>query len=212
MGSGTGDRVYAHAIAALVEGASGEDLKLDTIRAVRKAGLDVGVEIIRHKLERKSAYEVEAGVIDALRLTGIPLTNKAAGKDSIARGWHPMAELRALYEARDMDPTSDRLMFVKINRLYHPTMTDDELYEATRQSWKCNPARNPQFALALYNGIVRAVYTIDSWDRVPRQPGDKWDRWAFRGVRASDVEDRYVWRRAPDKQRRAQYPITYLNC
>jgi len=43
-------------------------------------------QIIRHRLTEPEAYEVEAGVIDALILTGVPLTNKVIGMRSRARG------------------------------------------------------------------------------------------------------------------------------
>lgn len=87
VGKGTGDRVYDHAIAALAESDAEEDLKLKTIRDIRNEKREVGVEIIRHHLDNRTAEEVEAGVIDALRLIGIPLANKALGKRSVGIGW-----------------------------------------------------------------------------------------------------------------------------
>jgi hypothetical protein len=42
-------------------------LKLGTIHAIHDAGLTVGVEILRHGIaDEKTAYEVEAAVIDVL--------------------------------------------------------------------------------------------------------------------------------------------------
>lgn len=112
-----------------------------------------------------------------------------------------------------MAPTTDRLIFIKINKLYRPMMNDAELYEATRQSWRCSPSRNPAYALALYSGIVREVYTIDAWEKVPMGPDEKYQRWAFRGAVATGAAAaRYSWHRVPEWVRKAQNPISYMNC
>lgn len=42
-------------------------------------------------------------------------------------------------------------------------MTKRELYEATRVVWKIGERRNnAQYAMAVYQGIVREVYKIES--------------------------------------------------
>lgn len=157
VGKGVGDRVYQHACAALEE--ARDSLKLDTIRDIHAAWLEVGVEIVRHGMPESVAFEVEAGLIDGLRLAGIDLTNEVVGMDSVARGWHPLNELIALYGAQPLQPTNDRLLLIKINRLYKPTMSEAEIYEVTRKWWRCNPhRRRPDVALAVYRGIVRAAY------------------------------------------------------
>jgi hypothetical protein len=94
-------------------------------------------------------------------------------------------------------------------------MSDDELYEATRQWWRVSPRKAPDHVFAVYNGIVRAVYAVDrtvgrnGWDAASDGSG----RWRFTGTRAPLLEEKYVWRdvRAylPNG---AQNPIRYVGC
>ncbi len=217
VGKGVGDRVYHHARAALVvpDDEPGQNLKLDTIREIHREKLEVGVEIIRHRLTEPEAYEVEAGVIDALILTGVPLTNKVIGMRSRARGWHPLDELRALYMAKDLDKNeiTDRLILMKITRLYRSGMSEAELYEVTRGWWYCAPKRHkPELALALYDGVVRAVYRIHDWEVAAGDEGKRRQRRGFRGEMASDKVEQYVWRSVRHLVKKSQNPIQYLNC
>jgi hypothetical protein len=213
IGKGLGNRAYHHARDALKEpDETPSSLKLDTIRQIHRAGHGIGVEIIRHGLSESAAEEVEAGVIDTLRLVGIPLSNKASGQHSVARGWHPLVELNALYAAKPLGTMTDRVILIKINRLYRPTMSSAELYEATRKWWRCSPNRRPELALAVYRGIVRAVYHIDRWDQAPEDDVEHHGRWAFSGHPAVDREADYIWRRVPDRFIQAQNPIQYWNC
>src|SRR5581483_32956 len=71
VGKGKGDRVYQHAVQARVVGDERpEELKLNTIKRIHRRGEAVGIEIVRHGLTDKEAFEVEAAVMDILRLTG----------------------------------------------------------------------------------------------------------------------------------------------
>lgn len=221
VGKGKGNRVYQHAReASKVDGESSKSLKLDTINEIRDQGYQVGVEIIRHKLTESEAFEIEAAVIDTLRrinvlqLTDSELANRAGGQHSRAQGWMSLDELHARYGAKPLDLSDphvkqDNLMFIKINKLYRPDMSPEELYEATRKAWVRAEWRKPELALAVYHGIVRAVYRIDKWERCPK-PHDK--RWAFTGKVASDRVDDYVWRDVRHIVDKVQNPICYYNC
>lgn len=209
VGKGVGDRVYQHARNAKSNGESVQSAKLSTIREIHGAGLEVGVEIIRHALTEDEAYEVEAGVIDALALVGVELTNKVIGKGSTAKGWQPLTELRARYAAppADFEPT-DRVVLIRINKEFRPDLTDEGLYDATRLWWVMNPKRNPTHALAVYNGVIRAVYAIDSWER-----SDDGRRWGFTGKRDPEAERRFLWHHVNDRLRKGdQNPIRYVGC
>src|SRR5205823_14864636 len=67
VGRGRGNRVFAHAAENLTEidTQEDEDLKLETIRAIRNAGLEVEHVIHRHGMDEVAAIEVEAALIDA---------------------------------------------------------------------------------------------------------------------------------------------------
>jgi hypothetical protein len=215
VGKGIRERVYQHVHEALKEpDESEQSLKIDTIREIHREGREVGVEIIRHCLPTEAeAYEVEAGVIDALRLTGAALTNKVVGRHR-ARGWHSLDELRALYEAKLLEPVpeSDRLILMKITRLYRPGMSEAELYEITWGWWDCSPQRHgPNLALAVYDGIVRAVYRIHEWEIAAGDEGKRRPRRGFKGEIASDKVDQYVWRSVRHIVGGSN-PIQYHNC
>ncbi len=112
-------------------------------------------------------------------------------------------------------------MLIRINRLYRPTMSATELYDATRASWKVGNRRGKvKYALAVFEGIVREVYGVTAWlpsgstfnSRFPRGDGRR-DRWEFVGRLADDsvrrrYVDRFVGHLFP---RGAQNPIAYLN-
>lgn len=58
-------------------------------------------------------------------------------------------------------------ILVKIPQEWHDGLTAEQLYERTRRYWKCNPEARPvppQIALAVADGVVREVFTIDHWE------------------------------------------------
>lgn len=210
VGKGKGDRVFQHAAAArAVDGEKPGELKLNRIREIHQGGDAVVVEIIRHGLDEDEAFEVEAAVIDVLRLTGHELTNKARGMFSRAQGHVALEEIRARYAAPPIEIT-DPVILIRVNKLYRIGMSEDDLYTATREWWKLALWRRPQYAFAVFRGIVRAVYAIDpdGWVRDPES-----GRWQFSGTRDDAMEARYAWHDVsaylPDG---ARYPIRYVNC
>jgi hypothetical protein len=210
VGKGKGNRVYQHAVQALAVGGEKPDqLKLNTIKRIHRRGQAVGIEIVRHGLTDKEAFEVEAGLMDALRLTGHHLTNTAGGKRSRSQGHAPLEELRARYAAPPVT-IKHRVMLVRINRAYRVGISTEELYTATREWWRLSPRHNPDYAFSVYRGIVRAVYAIDpnGWEQ--QAPGG---RWRFSGKQDLEMEKSYGWRDVsaylPDG---AQNPIRYVNC
>jgi len=212
-GKGVGNRVYQHARhARKLTGQSGEQLKLATIREVHDAGLEVGVEIIRHGIpDEQAAYEVEAAVIDTLALTGSDLTNLVGGHGS-ERGWRRLEDIVAEYAAEPVEIAPEhRVALIRIRRRFAEVRTPEDLYEVTRQWWVVAPnRRKPDYAFSVYNGIVRAIYKINSWEQEPQ--GGR-GRWCFHGERSPELEEQYLWK---DVGRYlslgAQNPIKYVNC
>jgi hypothetical protein len=210
VGKGKGERVYQHARhAKSVPGETGKQLKLDTIREIHRRGLEVEVEIIRHRIDNEdAAYEIEAAVMDAFALVGVELTNLASGRGR-ARGWQPLEEIIVQHVAEPAEIAPEyRVVLIRISREFRVSQTSEELYESTRNWWKMAPHRhNPEFAFSVFGGIVRAVFRIQRWR------SDDRGRWEFDGIRDATMDDLYVWK---DVSRwlpaGAQNPIKYVNC
>ncbi len=90
-----------------------------------------------------------------------------------------------------------------INQLYRDDMTPLELYEATRGIWRIGPRREQaDYAMAVFQGIVREVYRIDRWYpagtleyETRDDAGFKYNdppRWEFSGEVADDIRGQYV--------------------
>ncbi len=207
VGKGLGARAYSHAREA--EGVlAPENQKLSRIQDILRLGLRVQVEIIRHGLSEECAFEVEGAVTDALALSGV-LTTNSVSPPGCDRGWRPLEDLMATYSARPVvfEP-EHRVVLIRINRQFRATMSPTELYEATRGWWRINPNRRAEYAFSVFGGIVRAVYSIESWSS---PNSDK--RRAFTGRRDPSMENRYLFADVSAFLRQsAQNPIKYINC
>jgi uncharacterized protein len=215
VGKGLGDRVHQHAKAASGGWQAGEsrrELKLATIQEIQAARKQVGVEIIRHDLgSSEEAYEVEAAVIDALRLAGHTwLTNLQRGHGT-EHGWRPLADLVASYAAKPAEIT-EPVLLIKIEQVWNrtPNMDDDALYAAVKQEWRLGPRRNrAEYAFAVARGIIRGCYVIDEWYPAPHVAG----RVGFNGRRSPDMDEKYRLTRIDHLMKRGQQsPVLYVNC
>jgi hypothetical protein len=75
----------------------------------------------------------------------------------------PLAQLVAAYRKKPVRAREPAIL-IRINRLYRPTMTPAELYDATRRSWAVGSKREQvRYALAVFEGIIREVYEITAW-------------------------------------------------
>lgn len=127
-------------------------------------------------------------------------------RDGFATGGYRGAREAALEEA----PIADPVILVRINRLYRPNMSPDELYEVTRSAWVVGDRRErARYALAVFEGQVLEVYHIERW-----QQAETAGRWEFRGhVADESIRDEYVGRSVRYYLRAAnQNPIVYVNC
>lgn len=164
VGKGRGPRALAHL------GATGKSNKARTIQALRRAGLKPRIDILAHGLrDEETAFRLETAVIDALRLER--LTNAIRGRHSLEFGRIPLREMIAHYRAT---PVTIRhpVVLIRINKLYYPGMSTTALYEVTRGVWRLNRDRasKAKFAFAVFEGVVREVYTIDRWLRAGGTP------------------------------------------
>lgn len=156
IGKGLGNRVFAHAAAALDTATSGD--KLNRIRDIRADGHAVQAELLRFGLTEKEAFEVEATMIQWVGL--VDLTNIVSGHDVRARGRMSTDNAIALFDAPPIDlaDIDEPMILFKIPRLWHPSLSGEELYEAVHGWWKLSRRRErARYAAAVSAGVIRGV-------------------------------------------------------
>ena len=207
VGKGVGDRIFSH-LAESVE-TDAETEKIDRIREIHSAGYEVQHFILRHGLNEKEAFEVEAAMIDFLGRDN--LSNVMGGRYSRDFGLKTAAEISAMYDAEPLD-TQRPVILINLNKRYQWGITEAELYEATRKFWVLGRRRNgAKYAVPTYRGLTREVYEIEEW--YPSNDGR--DRWAFNGNRVMDesIRKELIYKSIKDLfQPGAANPIKYLNC
>lgn len=207
VGKGKGNRVFEHIRAEIPKEEPGE--KLARIREIMLAGLKVGHVIHRHGLDDRTAFEVEAALIDAYP----GLTNEVAGVGTSEFGAMHAQEVIAKYGAETAD-FRHRAILINVNR----SATERSLYEATSFCWVISPqrAKRAEIVLAVRHGLILAAFQPEQWlpataenfsgrDSVP-------GRFGFIGKEASaSLQKMYVGKRIPKKyaKRGASNPIKY---
>lgn len=208
VGKGRANRIFNH-----LAGAAGTDKetdKLDKIREIINSGHSVRHWILRHGLTEQTAFEIEASLIDFIGIDS--LSNFQTGRYSSDYGLKTTDEISAMYSSKELS-TSKRVLLVNINKRYHREMTDEELYQATRESWVVGAERRKQveYAIATYRGLTREVYEVHDW--YPIEVDGK-VRWGFRGSKASDeIRDELRYKTITSYFKKgASNPIRYINC
>ena len=202
VGKGKGNRVFAHMRGEVAATDDDELLsnKLKQIREIRLAGLEVIHVIHRHGMtDEKTAYEVEAALIDAYP----GLTNIMNGAGSNEFGAAHVKELIATYQPETITFHHKALM-ISVNR----SAKDSELYDAVRFSWRINVSRASQaeIILATVRGIVRGVFIADKWLK------SQSSRYGFEGREAPpEIANLYLGKKIPDELRKkgAMSPVRY---
>lgn len=209
VGKGKGDRVFAHMRAA--HDLEGDEVsnKLQKIREIHLAGLQVGHVIHRHGMTEDAAFHVEGALLDAYP----GLTNVVGGHGSGDCGAMHTQQILERYAAKEAD-FQHRALLITVNH----TATKQELYEATRFAWNMDPRRAEQaeVILAVRQGIIRGAFVADCWLPATSQnfPGrtDVPGRIGFIGREADESMGRqYIGRAVPLNLRKkgAANPIRY---
>lgn len=209
VGKGKGDRVFAHIHAKV----KGDELsnKLKRIRLIHQAGFEVAHVIHRHGMDDKTAFEVEAALIDAYP----GLTNIAGGTGSGDSGAMHAKEIVDRYCAPEAK-FKHKAILISVNR----QATERSLYEAVRFAWKISPvkARQAEVVLATVHGVIRGAFIADQWleaneTNFPSRTNDLTPgRYGFVGREAPPrIASLYVSKRVPERFRKrgAANPIKY---
>jgi len=207
IGKGKGDRVFAHVRANIDTDDPGDKLK--RICEIRAAGFDVAHVIHRHGLDDRTAFEVEAALIDAYP----GLTNAVIGAGSNDFGVMHAQEIVSRYQA---EPATfqHRAILINVNR----SASETSLYDATRYAWKISQkkAERAEIVLAICHGLIVAVFVADRWlpataENFPSRESSP-GRFGFIGHEAPDtISGLYIRKRIPDEYRKqgAANPIKY---
>lgn len=210
VGKGRGNRVFAHIHDERSLEGDPLDNKLKRIREIRSAGFEVGHVIHRHGMEDKTAFEVEAALIDAYP----GLTNVASGAGTSDFGAMHAQEIVRRYSAEPAVFLHKALM-ISVNR----SSAERSLYDATRYAWKVSPskAKQAEVVLATVQGLIVGAFIADEWleatvENFPTLEDDSPGRFGFVGREAPEkIRQLYVGKRVPDayRKRGAANPIKY---
>lgn len=218
IGKGCGNRVFQHANDAI--STNDDNLRLEIIRDIISKGYSVKYFIIRHKLTEAVAYQIESTLIDFLtfkdfNLTTV-LTNIQSGYHQWNEGIKSIEDIIALYDCNPLNVVgSDRLMIVKLNKTYEGKSSEkiyqrDSMYEKVRKYWKLNPekARRVDFVLAVFKGIVRAVYKPDEWYAVQDPNLFSGTRYVFEG---KEIKNSPYLNKDVSEYVKGMNPVQYIN-
>lgn len=154
IGKGQGNRVFAHIREQVDE--DDPNNKLRRIRDVHLAGFEVAHVIHRHGMDDKTAFEVEAALMDAYP----GLTNVAGGQGNSEFGAMHAREIIRRYAA---EPAvfQHKAMLISVNR----SAADTSLYEATRYAWKVSltKAKQAEVILSTLQGLIVGAFVATEW-------------------------------------------------
>lgn len=207
IGKGKGNRVFAHARGDIETDSLSE--KMTRIRSIHIAGFDVAHVIHRHGLSEKSAFEVEAALIDAY--PGI--TNIMDGHGNSDFGAMHSSEIIKKYSA-ETAKFEHKALLISVNR----SALDGSLYEATRYAWRLSKkkASESEVILATVQGLIVGAFVAEQWLEAKtvnfpgREPVE--GRYGFIGDEAPvELQKQYVGKRTPGEFRKkgASNPIKY---
>jgi len=157
------DRAFNH-----LKVTSSESRKQEIIDEIRLAKLEPIVEILRYGLKsEKVALEVEAAIIDAIGLEN--LTNAVRGH-GVERGRLFASEVERLHGSKPVliSSVTDPCILFYIHNSYSPTLSEQGLYDSTRQFWHEVSEKNRMeithpVALGVVEGVVVRAYSIAGW-------------------------------------------------
>lgn len=213
IGEGYGNRVFDHAAGALKfkaaddSGKEREDsvtAKIQQIRDIHAANLEVITIIHRHGMDKRTAQEVEGALIDAYP----GLTNIQNGHGNSEYGCASTLQIQQRYKAEEAKIQSGRFMIIKVK---DATIAEaGSLYEAVRKHWHVNLRKaQGRMALACVAGLIRGVFVVEKWNSSGEGlVGRKY----FTGKTApDDISKEFVGKRLPQKfcKKGAANPVLY---
>ncbi|HEY6623893.1 MAG TPA: hypothetical protein VIX85_08680 [Acidimicrobiales bacterium] len=208
---------------------------LERIREIESNGRSVRVDILRHGLNADEARLVEAVARDALGLRSVPdagATGPTGSRRALPAQRIEASTLNAQLAKPAKIKPSHPVVLLRLGKSLGPGPSDAELDDAVRSGWKIGrrwtdprSPRSPQWAFAVVDDVVRAVFRIDGWKLAepairtspsqptrPPAPGAP-PRWALAGERDPELERKYRGRNVSAYlSPGSQNPVTYVWC
>lgn len=204
IGKGVGNRVFSHGIVA--DRTDLETRKLNILREIKEANLEVELLILRHGMTEEESFLVESTLIDVLNYSGFDLTNIVSGHNASLYGISTVNELNQKYGAEPLKTISDDCIIININSTYDTAKKTKSVYEVTRGDWVISKTKTKtlKYALAEYKGFIVEVFEIES---------DGWEQFGkrkrFTGkVAGNNIRELYLNKRVVKKKGSAN-PIRY---
>lgn len=201
VGKGKGNRVFAHVNDALAdyEGESyiekdDDDTtnKIQQIKDIRRAGLEVMHIIVKHNMDEDTAFAVEAALIDTLP----GLANEVKGHHSNDFGIANAEQLQKRYSLKEYKEPDFDYMMIKITNGILEDRGNNE-YEACRSAWKYRKSKleKYKYVLCVLHGVVINVFEPEYWQNDSRAISGRYE---FVGREApKEIKDKFVGYRIP---------------
>jgi hypothetical protein len=187
VGKGKGSRVFDHANGVIDGNNATESEKIQTIRLIHEAGLQVESFIVQHGLANdEHAFQTESALYGILKLLDenpnqglFTLTNLKGPPKYADFGLMSVEDVLALYgEPADTSLIPHNSMFIKPTELWKRGMSREALWEVTHGWWKMSEDRIKEirYVFAVPNLVIRAVWEVKPEDWRVQGPGDRgWD-------------------------------------
>jgi len=153
VGKGSGNRVFEH-VRKINEINANDSPKVKLIQKIHLSGKKVIEEIIAYDLTKREALLIESSVIKSHSLD--KLTNINHGYQGNVPVKVNEIEI-AISEPIEKFPYN--VLFLKINRLWKNSSSEEELYDAIRGYWRLSKKKFSKidFVIGVTNGISRVI-------------------------------------------------------
>jgi hypothetical protein len=221
VGKGKGNRVFNH-LENAKNGNSGTE-KLDTIQGFLNKGKEIKHVIVRHGLNEKTAFHIEASLLDTFKFipsfSSFRRGNLQGGINSIEKGLMSASEIIRKYNASPLNSIPESYVIININGSYKHASGEERIYQATKQTWRMSDPRGGKlkYVLSEYRGLIVEVFEVDHWYQTERpyksgrKKGKMYLGYGFEGnVAPENIRSKYINKSIAHKKKRgASNPITY---
>ena len=206
IGKGKGNRVFSHLFQKNKKGIN--DPKFDVINSLKKSG-GPKVDIIRHGLNEKEAFLLEATLIDVFGIDQI--TNKVKGINSDEFGIMDINVIDEIYKGKEFKENISAVCF-KINKAWNKGMDEELLYNKIRGNWvlNINRAKRAEYGIGVYNGLIKGIYRICNWESGRSSTKNK--RYKFNGYKDEKMQKYRGYSLLNYPAHKVKGPLFYYNC